>query len=155
MRIDWSPLIGYDVFISYKRGREESSEYAKRLRVRLEGANLRCFLDDSEAPLGEPLTPTIERGIKRSRAIIILCTEAALRSPWVEREVQSFAKKPRAAFIPVSFTGCLEAASMAGHPVAAALPRETIWLNEDNRVEPSDAGWGAFRRAMRSGAPTL
>jgi WD40 repeat protein len=39
VRIDWSPLFGYDVFISYKRGRDHSSQYALQLKARLAKAD--------------------------------------------------------------------------------------------------------------------
>src|SRR5205807_4918980 len=92
MRIDWSPLFGYDVFISYKRGDSPlgSSSYAKRLKERLSTAGYQCFLDDDDSPAGEALSPAVERGIRRSRVMVVLCTPDAMQSSWVNKEVGLF-----------------------------------------------------------------
>src|SRR4051812_3362622 len=140
MRIDWSPLFGYDFFISYKRGPavDGSSEYAKQLKSRLSQADFQCFLDDDDAPVGESLNPTIQRGLRRSRAMIVLCTPPAFASQWVSKEVQTFAKKKRHSFIAISFGNFLDASRRDGHSLASIVAGESIWLSEDGSEVPSD-----------------
>lgn len=140
MRIDWSPLFGYDFFISYKRGRGpgESSEYATQLKSRLSQGDFQCFLDDDDAPVGESLNPSIQRGLRRSRAMIVLCTASAFTSSWVTKEVQTFSAKRQRAIIPISFANFLESARRDKDPFASLIPGEPVWLSEDNVEEPSD-----------------
>jgi hypothetical protein len=140
MRIDWSPLFGYDFFISYKRGRspDGSSEYATQLKLRLEKADFQCFLDDDDAPVGESLSPAIERGLRRSRAMIVLCTPLAFTSSWVTKEVQSFSMKRQRAIIPVSFANFFESSQRGDSSLASLIPGQRVWLSEDSVETPSD-----------------
>jgi hypothetical protein len=82
MRVDWSPLFGYDIFLSHKRGRSPagSSNYARSLKDRLSKADFQCFLHEDDAPAGEHLTPSIQSSLRRSRALVVLCTPEALQS---------------------------------------------------------------------------
>ena len=143
MAIDWSYLLGYDVFISYKRGEQHSTPYARRLLASLTKADLRCFLDEHDAPVGEVLTPTLEKGLRRSRAVLIVFTDSALRSVWVRREVEAFANRG-GVFIPISVGGCLESLADSSETAAEYLPRDTIFLTEASADVPSDAVIGGI-----------
>src|ERR1035438_1775914 len=140
MVLNWTPLFGYDIFISYKRGTapDESSNYAKALKRRLGGIDYQCFLDDEDAPAGDALSPAIERGIARSRVMIVLCTPAALRSDWVSKEVQTFSHRKRRTLIPVSFSGTLERVQLVGTAFAPITAEERIWISEQSTDTPSD-----------------
>lgn len=141
MRIDWSPLFGYDVFISYKRGDDpsSSSSYAKRLKEQLSAAGYQCFLDDDDAPAGEALSPAIERGIRRSRIMVVLCTPAALKSAWVANEVKLFSKKDRAIIIPIEFSCCLTDLNPEDKDLSSLVDDHFIRIPEQSSETPSDS----------------
>ncbi len=151
MRIDWSPLFGYDIFISYRRGdgNGESSEYATALRTKLQKAEFQCFLDNDDAPVGESLNPSIRRGLRRSRAMVVLCTPASLNSVWVAEEVQYFPKKRNPAVIPVNFSGYLESLNLKETAFSPLVDLGTIWLNENNPREPSDSVLGGIQARFK------
>ena len=146
MRIDWAPLFGYDIFISYKRGDAPSgqSAYARRLRDRLAQGNFRCFLDESDAPVGAELSPTISRGLRRSRELLVLATPASIASEWVTKEVAEFLRYHRGGIIPINFTGCLATGSPPSGALTPLAPRDAIWIDEDNHDTPSDHVVGAI-----------
>ena len=67
-------LFGYDVFISYPYA--DGKQYAEELERRLTNLDLACFLDKEELPYGGTLTGSLERAIRRSRAIVLVGTRA-------------------------------------------------------------------------------
>lgn len=141
MRVDWSPLFGYDIFLSYKRGGAPagSSGYARRLKERLAQADFQCFLDEDDAPAGEHLTPAIRSSLRRSKTLVVLCTREALRSDWVTREVQFFSQtRPGRKMIPVQFEASDAQLSLLNPAFVPLLENERIWLEEQDHDEPSD-----------------
>jgi hypothetical protein len=151
MRIEWSPLFGYDIFISYRRGDGSggSSEYAAALRSKLQEAEFQCFLDNDDAPVGESLNPAIRRGLGRSRAMVVLCTPGSLKSVWVADEVRYFSKKRNPALIPVNFSGCLESLTLKETAFSSLVDLGIIWLNENNPTEPSDSVLGGIQARFK------
>jgi WD40 repeat protein len=150
MRLDWSPLFGYDFFISYKRGSlpDGSTTYARNLLTRLRSMDFQCFLDEHGAPPGGLLTASIKKGITRSRTLLVLCTPSAIASDWVKREVSAFANKRHAQIIPINFEFCIQktnALEKLGLTVPTADQR--IWLDELSLEHPSDSVVGAIQSA--------
>lgn len=151
MRIDWSPLFGYDVFISYKRGDGPigSSGYAKRLKERLSTIGYQCFLDDDDSPPGEALSPAVERGIRRSRVMVVLCTSAALESSWVTKEVGLFAKKRRGNIIPIEFSQCLTDLNPTDTDLSSLAQNGLIRIPEQSSETPSDSIIGGIQARFK------
>ncbi|PWA76637.1 toll/interleukin-1 receptor (TIR) domain-containing protein [Artemisia annua] len=70
----------YDVFLSF-RG-ETRNKFTDHLYDKLLRAGIFTFRDDDAIPRGEELTPGIERGIRESRASIIVLSELYATSRW-------------------------------------------------------------------------
>src|SRR5437899_11321082 len=87
-QIDWTPIFGFDVFISYKR--KECSVYAGSLERQLRDRDLRCFLDDHDIPPGVPLSATIRAALRRSRILVVIISAGSLQSKYVHEEVREF-----------------------------------------------------------------
>ena len=83
----WSALLGYDIFISYRRS--DGSAYAEKLWRDLKAAGIAPFLDRDETPGGARLTPSLMRALRRSRMLVVLLTPDVLDSEWVQQEVET------------------------------------------------------------------
>src|SRR5918998_1572202 len=86
-------LFRYDIFISYAR--RDGKGYALKLKEQLTSLDFSCFLDYEELPPGNSLNSTLRRALKRSAAVVVLGTEGALASRYVELEVSEFARTGR------------------------------------------------------------
>lgn len=73
----------YDVFLSFSRG--DGLEYARELSHRLQMHGFTVFMD-AELLVGE-YRPEIDHAIEGARAAVLLLSESASKSKWVEREV--------------------------------------------------------------------
>lgn len=101
----------YFAFISYKR---EDEKWAKWLQKKLESYSLPTairkenpelpnkirpvFRDQSELSGGN-LKAEIEKGLNRSKYLIVICSPRSAKSPWVSKEVQHFIDQGRENYI--------------------------------------------------------
>ena len=135
--------LGYDFFISYSR--RDGSGYAQALEEQLRGLDYSCFLDRKEVSGGSELTPTLERALRRSRALIVIGTAGALNSSYVALEIARFStlrrKRP---VIPVDVAGIRQQAPWPGFA-------DRVWLEEDDPVEtPSPRVLAELLQSMTS-----
>jgi hypothetical protein len=105
-----APFDRYDFFISYARA--DAADYVLNLQDNLRSQDYKCFLDKISIPAGASLTeasflPIIERGLKYSKAMILVGTENALQSVWVSRELETFLQKKDRRVIAISVGGYL------------------------------------------------
>ncbi|MGE3510192.1 MAG: toll/interleukin-1 receptor domain-containing protein [Vicinamibacterales bacterium] len=122
----WTSLLGYDVFISYRRS--EATEYSERLHRELTAAGLTVFLDRDETPGGDELTPALRRALRRSRMLVLLLTPEVLRSNWVQDEVRLFSGRRGRSLVPVNINRFIEAHDLTG--TALARIPELSWVDE-------------------------
>lgn len=115
-------LFRYDIFISYAR--RDGKGYALKLKEQLTRLDFSCFLDYDELPAGNSLNRTLKRAIKKSATIIVVGTEGAIKSRYVELEVGEFARTGRA-IIPIDFEG-----SLADAPWPVVKERDLVWVDE-------------------------
>lgn len=96
------PEYTYYAFISYKR---EDEKWAKWLQKKLESygfpvalrkdnpslpSKIRPIFRDQSELSGGNLKEEIEKGLKGSKYLIVICSPRAAQSPWVSKEVQYF-----------------------------------------------------------------
>lgn len=115
-------LFRYDIFISYARG--DGKDYAIKLRDQLKQLDFSCFLDFDELPPGNSLNNTLKRAIRKSATLVIVGTERAVKSRYVELEVGEFANTGRA-IIPIDIEGTL-----AETPWRVIKERDIVWIDE-------------------------
>jgi len=48
---------------------------------------VRCWLDEKDATLGEPITRGIEKGLRLTNKFLLCCSEESLNSRWVNFEI--------------------------------------------------------------------
>ncbi|MBV8858793.1 MAG: toll/interleukin-1 receptor domain-containing protein [Acidobacteria bacterium] len=73
------------VFLSYA---ESDKSLAKKVTEGLEEAGLKVWYDDREILPGENWADKVGRALRESKAMIVLLTPAALRSPNVRRNIE-------------------------------------------------------------------
>jgi len=87
------PIDFYSAFISYSH---KDKPFARRLHDQLQARGIRCWLDEVDARIGDPIAHAIDHGFKLTERVILCCSEASLNSTWVSRELnKTFAKEER------------------------------------------------------------
>ena len=115
-------LFRYDIFISYAR--RDGKNYALKLRDQLRQLDFSCFLDDDELPPGNSLRNTLKRALRKSATLVVVGTERATQSRYVEMEVSEFSITGRT-IIPIDIEGTLLSA-----PWSVVKERDLVWIDE-------------------------
>lgn len=72
------------IFISYSH---EDTEFARRLYEYLKVAGVNCWLDTLDMRMGDPIRSVLFKRIREYDKFLVILSESALRSKWVEEEV--------------------------------------------------------------------
>lgn len=75
----------YSCFISYSHA---DKAFARLLHDRLQGRGIRCWLDEHQLLPGDHVHHAIDEGIRLWDKVLLCCSEAALNSWWVDKEIQ-------------------------------------------------------------------
>lgn len=141
-------LFGYDVFISFALGGPPrgSQSYASDLARRLRERDLSVFFSEDELPPGDPLSPTLQRALLRSRMLVVVVNRGTLEQPrWVRTEVEAFrSAHPGRPVVPVCLDGSFGDAALS-RAVQPWLQHEgKVWLDE----QPGLAAQGLAGEAL-------
>lgn len=74
------------MFISYS---SEDQRFADRLHTDLRAKNLRVWFAPEDLKIGDRFEERIEESIRHYDKVMIVLSEASVRSPWVEREINA------------------------------------------------------------------
>lgn len=96
------PLSGDDVFISYSR--RDGALYAAGLADKLTEKKLSCFIDKLGTEPNHDLPPSLRKKIKSCTVFVLIGTEKAAQSVFVQREIAEF-KQTRRTILPIDFDG--------------------------------------------------
>ena len=91
LREFWNRLFGYDVFISYSSVDEGWATAVEKL---LKHGRYSVFRDHSGLTTGDHLERLL-REVRRSTMLLVLVSDAAMKSDWVHREVQTHLERPK------------------------------------------------------------
>lgn len=119
-------MLGYDIFISYRRS--DGSAYAEKLWRDLKAAGIAPFLDRDETPGGAQLTPSLMRALRRSRMLLVLLTPDVLDSEWVQQEVETFSCFRGRAIVPVNIDNYIGRHNLDGTRLARL--KDYSWIEE-------------------------
>lgn len=105
-------LFGRDFFISYSR--RDAAAYAAKLASQL-GVRYSCYLDQLATPRGEKLPAPIQRELRRATVCVLIGSPGALRSVYVQHELELFLETGRPVLL-VDAAGGLEGAPLNAPP---------------------------------------
>lgn len=81
-----NPIEFYSCFISYS---SHDQAFAERLHADLRGKNLRCWFAPEDLKTGDRFQERIEESIRLFDKVMIVLSDASVKSRWVEREVNA------------------------------------------------------------------
>ena len=84
-------VLGYDLFISYRRA--DANDYARHLANRLIKRGFRCYLDQFSSEADPDLPPEVVRALNRSTGLVVIGSPGALQSPAMAKEIATFPKR--------------------------------------------------------------
>ena len=85
-----SPIEFYSCFISYSH---QNEDFAKRLNADLQREGVRCWFADEDLKIGDHYHQRIDEAIRLYDKLILVLSDTAMRSAWVEREVLAAREK--------------------------------------------------------------
>ena len=133
---EWSRLLGYDIFISYRRT-PTSVPFARNLRNALVNEGYCCFLDQEDSEGGVHLTPALKRALKRSSLLAVIAEPAVVESEWVRDEIDFFWQDSAKTILPINIGGFLKSDAALAGPFACL--RKVTWVDEDKENYDSGA----------------
>lgn len=113
----------YSAFISYS---SQDKGFAERVHNDLQAAGVRCWFAPEDMPIGAKIRPTIHESIRVYEKLLLILSESALDSAWVEDEVEAALERERKTGQEILF------------PVRI-----------DDSILESKAGWAASLRRQR------
>ena len=140
------PIQFYSCFISYS---SKDGEFAERLHADLQSKNVRCWFDREDMKIGDRIRPRIDEAIRVHDKLLLVLTENSMKSPWVEKEVETAFEKERKQGRTVLFPIRLDDAVMGAEEAWAADIRRTRHIGDFCGWKEHDKYRVAFERLMR------
>jgi hypothetical protein len=82
----------YSCFISYSR---KDKGFAERLYADLQKSGVRCWFDAHDMPIGAKIIDSIDEAIRLRNKLLLILSDAAIASDWVEDEVTTAFEEER------------------------------------------------------------
>ena len=121
---------GYSCFISYAH---QDELLARRLHADLQDYEVRCWLDQEDLKIGNKIHTSIDKAIHQQDKLLLLLSEHALASTWVEDEVDAALEKERRQQREVLFPVRLDESVMQTSTACAAQLRRTCYIGDFTR----------------------
>jgi TIR domain/Pentapeptide repeats (8 copies) len=140
------PIQFYSCFISYS---SEDREFAERLHADLQSKNVRCWFDREDMKIGDRIRPRIDEAIRAHDKLLLVLTENSMKSPWVEKEVETAFEKERKQGRTMLFPIRLDDEVIEAEEAWAADIRRTRHIGDFRAWKNHDDYKKAFERLMR------
>jgi hypothetical protein len=136
----------YACFISYS---SEDQPFAERLYNDLQGKGVRCWYAPEDLKIGERIRPGIDEAIRVHDRLLLILSEHAVASQWVEQEVESALEQEREMSKTILFPVRLDDAVMTAPSGWPRLLRNTRNIGDMRGWKDHDAYQRGFERLLR------
>ncbi len=141
-----TPIEYYTVFISYS---SKDQSFADRLYADLQSKGVRCWFAPEDLKIGDHYHQRIDESIRLYDKLILILSEDAIQSAWVEREVEAAREKEDREQRPVLFPLRLDDAVMSTNKAWAADVRRRWHIGDFAQWKDHNMYQRAFERLLR------
>ncbi len=136
----------YSCFISYS---SHDEEFAQRLHADVQNKGVRCWFAPHDMPIGAKILDTIDEAIRLRDKLLLVLSEHAIASDWVEDEVtKAFAEERRRGQLVLFPVRLDDTVLTTAEPWAAKL-RDNRNVGDFRRWKEHDAYTRALERLLR------
>jgi hypothetical protein len=136
----------YSCFISYS---SKDQEFADRLYVDLQVKGVRCWLASEDLKIGDRFRSRIDESIRTHDKLLLVLSEHSIRSPWVEKEVETAFEREHREKGPVLFPIRLDDAVIETNEAWAADIRRTRHIGDFRDWHQHPTYRAAFEKLLR------
>lgn len=140
------PVQYYSLFISYS---SKDEMLARRLHVDLQAHGVRCWFAPEDLKVGDKICPRIDEAIHLQEKLLLLLSQHALASAWVEDEVEAAIEKENQQQREVLFPVRLDESVMQTPQAWAAKLRRSRHIGDFTRWTDPQLYQQAFDRLLR------
>jgi hypothetical protein len=140
------PIQFYSCFISYS---SKDHAFAERLHADLQAKGVRCWFAPHDLPIGAKILDAIDEAIRLRDKVLLVLSEGALASDWVEGEVTRALDEERERKRPLLFPIRLDDAVLATREAWARLLRGQRNIGDFTCWKEHDAYRKALERLLR------
>jgi uncharacterized protein YjbI with pentapeptide repeats len=140
------PIDYYTCFISYS---SQDQAFADRLYADLQSKGVRCWFAPEDMKIGDNILVRIDESIRLYDKLLLVFSEHALKSSWVEREVATVLEKEQQQDQRVLFPIRLDESVMQTAHAWAADIRRRKHIGDFTRWKRHDDYQQAFERLLR------
>jgi len=141
-----NPIDYYTCFISYS---SHDEPFAKRLYADLQHEGVRCWFAPEDLKIGDKIRHRIDESIHLYDKLLLVFSEHAVKSEWVEHEVEAAFEKERQHHKEVLFPVRLDEAVMQTTEAWAADIRRTRHIGDFTSWKQHDDYQQALERLLR------
>jgi uncharacterized protein YjbI with pentapeptide repeats len=136
----------YSCFISYS---SKDKDIVERLHTDLQSKGVRCWFAPEDLKIGDKLRPSFDDAIRLHDKLMVVLSESSVKSPWVEKEVETAFEKERKQRRTVLFPICVDDAVMETDQAWAADIRRLRHIGDFRDWKNHDSYKKAFDRLLR------
>lgn len=141
------PIQYHSCFISYS---SKDRTLARRLYADLQASGVRCWFASEDMKIGDKIRPRIDEAIQQQEKLLLLLSEHAIASCWVEDEVEAALEKEQRQHREVLFPVRLDESVMQTNTGWAAKLRRTHHIGDFTNWTDPQAYQQAFERLLRN-----
>ena len=142
------PIEFYSCFISYS-DKEPDKNFAEQLHSDLQSMGVRCWFAPHDMPIGAKIIDALDEGIRLRDKVLLILSEGAIASDWVEGEVTRALDEERTRKQVMLFPVRLDDAVMQTSEAWARLLRGQRNIGDFTRWKEHDSYRKSFERLMR------
>lgn len=140
------PIRFYSCFISFASNDEA---FAQRLYADIQNHGVRCWFAPEDLKIGTKIRIGLDESIRKHEKLLLVLSQASIKSQWVEQEVETALKREREQDRPVLFPVRLDNSVMEINSGWPAFIRHTRHIGDFTLWNDRDAYRKALARLLR------